>query len=138
MQDGFDPAQHGLRPIHVETVAGTVYACLAETPPDFEPYRRAVGPMLAVHDFQNAKVIHTATLLERANWKLVMERTRASATIAPAATPELAITFPIFAKGNFETVSEHEANFDRRMLQLGLPGAPGRGRLVAGRPFSAQ
>jgi glycine betaine catabolism A len=126
MQDGFDPAQHGLRSIHVETVAGTVYACLDETPPDFEPYRRAVGPMLAAHDFQNAKVVHTATLLEQANWKLVMENARECYHCA-GRHPELAITFPIFAKGNFETISEHEANFDRRMLQLALPSAPAEG-----------
>lgn len=123
MGDSFDPAAHGLRPIHVETLAGTVYVCLADNPPDFAPYRAAVGPMLVAHDFKNAKLAHQATLTEMANWKLVMENARECYHCA-GRHPELAVTFPIYAKGNFETVSEHEAQFDRRMVELGLPSAP--------------
>lgn len=126
MGDGFDPSAHGLAPIHVETLEGTVYVCLAENPPDFAPYRAAVGPMLAVHDFRNARVAHQATLVERANWKLVMENARECYHCA-SRHPELAVTFPIFAKGNFETVSDHEAAFERRMAELALPGAPVEG-----------
>ena len=123
MGDDFDASAHGLRPIHVETLAGTVYVCLADNPPDFQPYRDAVGPMLEAHDFKNAKIAHEATLTEKANWKLVMENARECYHCA-GRHPELAVTFPIYAKGNFETVSEHEARFDRRMTELGLPGAP--------------
>jgi glycine betaine catabolism A len=123
MGEGFDPASHSLRPIHVEALAGTVYVCLADNPPDFQPYRDAVGPMLEPHDFRNAKIAHQATLLERANWKLVMENARECYHCA-GRHPELAVTFPIYAKGNFETVSEHEARFEQRMLDLGLPGQP--------------
>ncbi|MBW4024101.1 MAG: aromatic ring-hydroxylating dioxygenase subunit alpha [Proteobacteria bacterium] len=126
MGDDFDAANHGLKPIHVETLAGTVYVCLAETPPDFQPYRDAVGPMLEPHDFRNARIAHEATLLERANWKLVMENARECYHCA-GRHPELAVTFPIYAKGNFETVSEHEARFDARMAELALPGAPAEG-----------
>lgn len=123
MADGFDPSDHGLRPIHVETLAGTVYVSLAENPPDFQPYRDAVGSMLEVHDFKNAKIAHEVMLYEKANWKLVMENARECYHCA-GRHPELAVTFPIYAKGNFETVSEHEAKFDRRMAELGLPGSP--------------
>lgn len=126
MGEDFDAEAHGLAPIHVETLEGTVYVCLAETPPDFAPYRAAVGPMLATHDFRNAKIAHEATLVERANWKLVMENARECYHCA-GRHPELAVTFPIFAKGNFESVSDHEAAFDRRMTELGLPGAPVEG-----------
>lgn len=126
MGDTFDAAAHGLAPIHVETLEGTVYVCLAENPPDFEPYRRAVGPMLAAHHLKDAKVAHEATLVERANWKLVMENARECYHCA-GRHPELAVTFPIFAKGNFEQVSEHEARFDARMAELGLPGTPVEG-----------
>lgn len=126
MGDGFDPAAHGLAPIHVETLEGTVYACLAETPPDFAPYRAAVGPMLAAHNFREAKIAHQATLVERANWKIVMENARECYHCA-GRHPELAVTFPIFAKGNFEPVSDHEAAFDARMASLGLSGAPVEG-----------
>ncbi|WP_284947221.1 aromatic ring-hydroxylating oxygenase subunit alpha [Acidisoma cladoniae] len=123
MGDDFDPAAHSLRPVHVETVAGTVYVCLADTAPDFEPYRAAVGPMLEPHDLKNAKIAFQNTLMEKANWKLVMENGRECYHCA-GRHPELAVTFPIYAKGNFETVSDHEANFERRMTELGLPGIP--------------
>jgi Rieske 2Fe-2S family protein len=79
--------------------------------------------MLEPHNFKNAKIAHEATLLERANWKLVMENARECYHCA-GRHPELAVTFPIYAKGNFETVSAHEANFERRMTELGLPGLP--------------
>ena len=133
----FDAASHGLAPIHVETLEGTVYVCLADAPPDFEPYRRAVGPMLAPHHFKDARIAHEATLVERANWKIVMENARECYHCA-GRHPELAVTFPIYAKGNFEPVSDHEARFDARMTELGLPGAACRRRLVAGRAFPAQ
>jgi Rieske 2Fe-2S family protein len=126
MGDDFDASAHGLAPIHVETLEGTVYVCLAEAAPDFAPYREAVGPMLAVHDFRNARIAHEATLVEKANWKLVMENARECYHCA-GRHPELAVTFPIFAKGNFETVSDHEAEFERRMTELALPGAPAEG-----------
>lgn len=123
MGDDFDAADHGLAPIHVETLEGTVYVCLAETPPDFEPYRQAVAPMLAVHNLKDAKIAHQAVLTEKANWKIVMENARECYHCA-GRHPELAVTFPIYAKGNFETVSDHEANFDARMAELNLPSAP--------------
>jgi Rieske 2Fe-2S family protein len=123
MGDDFDASAHSLAPIHVETLEGTVYVCLSDTPPDFAPYRQAVGPMLAAHNLRDAKIAHQATLVERANWKLVMENARECYHCA-GRHPELAVTFPIYAKGNFESVSDHEAHFDARMTALGLPGAP--------------
>jgi Rieske 2Fe-2S family protein len=126
MGDDFDAGAHGLAPIHVETLEGTVYVCLADTPPDFEPYRRAIGPMLAPHHLKDAKIAHEATLVERANWKVVMENARECYHCA-GRHPELAVTFPIYAKGNFESVSDHEAKFDARMAELGLAGAPAEG-----------
>ncbi|WP_227321867.1 aromatic ring-hydroxylating oxygenase subunit alpha [Acidisoma silvae] len=123
MGDDFNAADHGLAPVHVQTLEGTVYVCLAEDAPDFEPYAKAVAPMLAAHNLKDAKIAHEATLMEKANWKLVMENARECYHCA-GRHPELAVTFPIYAKGNFETVSDHEANFDARMAELGLPSAP--------------
>jgi Rieske 2Fe-2S family protein len=76
MQADLDYAQHGLRPIHVETVAGSIYICLAEDPPAFDAFRNHVGPLLASHNLTNAKLAFESTLVERANWKLVMENAR--------------------------------------------------------------
>jgi len=76
MHEGFSPDRIGLRPVHVQTVAGTIYICLADDPPDFAPYKAALEPMLAPHDLANAKLAHEAHLVERGNWKLVMENSR--------------------------------------------------------------
>jgi phenylpropionate dioxygenase-like ring-hydroxylating dioxygenase large terminal subunit len=76
MHEGFSPDGIGLRPVHVETVAGTIYICLADEPPDFAPYKAALEPMLAPHDLANAKLAHEAHIVERGNWKLVMENSR--------------------------------------------------------------
>ena len=37
MPENFDRSQHGLRPVHLETIAGTVYVCLGDEPPPFAP-----------------------------------------------------------------------------------------------------
>jgi Rieske 2Fe-2S family protein len=76
MHEGFDIRRYQLRPVRTETVAGVIFVCLADKPPDFAAFRAALEPMLEPHDLRNTKVAHTVTLIERANWKLVMENAR--------------------------------------------------------------
>ncbi len=124
MADTFDPAEHALIPIRVESVAGTVYACLGEDAPDFAPFRRDLEPLLAPHDFVNAKVAHVDTLVERGNWKLVMENGR-ECYHCDAKHPELSFTFPTKSRGNFEDGGDlQRAAFDARMAMEGLPVGP--------------
>ncbi|RAI00188.1 (2Fe-2S)-binding protein [Acuticoccus sediminis] len=94
MQPGFDPAGHGLRPIHVREVAGAIFVCLADEAPAFERFRAELEPLLAPHNLGNAKVAYENTLLERGNWKLVMENARECYHCATG-HPELCLTFPI-------------------------------------------
>ncbi len=127
MGEAFDPGAHGLRPIHVETIAGTIYVCLAEDAPDFAPFREQFGPLLAPHDLANAKVAVTGTLVEAANWKLVMENARECYHCA-VRHPELSRTFPIGRKSLTE--DEERAVTDRfaeRMATLGLGIGPVEG-----------
>ena len=127
MGEGFDPAQHGLRPVHVETAGGCVYVCLADAPPDFAPFREAVEPMLAPHALRQAKVAHRSTLVERANWKLVMENARECYHCA-VRHPELSATFPVRAKKHFDRAGDARAEaFAARMVRLGLPSEPVEG-----------
>ena len=127
MQAGFDPADHALVPIRVETVAGTIYACLSEDAPDFAPFRRDLAPMLAPQNLQDAKVAHTSTLVERGNWKLVMENGR-ECYHCDAKHPELSFTFPTKASGNFDYNGDTRlAAFNARMAGLGLPVGPADG-----------
>src|SRR5260221_14139270 len=92
MHEGFDPSGISLKTVHVETVGGTVYVCLAEEAPDFAPYREALEPYLRPHDLGNARLAHEAHAVENANWKLVMENSRECYHCA-ARHPELMRTF---------------------------------------------
>ncbi len=76
MEDDFDPSQHGLVPVKAETIGGYIFISLSESPEDFEQFRREVEPYMLPHDFENAKVAHESTLIEKANWKLVIENNR--------------------------------------------------------------
>lgn len=72
----FDTDAHSLRPVRVETLAGVIFICLAPDPPDFASFRAALEPMLEPHDLRNARVAHTMTWIERADWKLAMQNAR--------------------------------------------------------------
>jgi Rieske 2Fe-2S family protein len=127
MAPDFDPATHGLRPIQIETVAGSIYACLADDPPDFAPFRDAVGPLLEPHDLLNAKVAVTGTLVEAANWKLVMENARECYHCA-VRHPELSRTFPVDRKSLTEDEERHITDaFAARMERMGLGVGPVEG-----------
>jgi Rieske 2Fe-2S family protein len=127
MAPEFDPAEHSLRPIALRTIAGTVYVCLADTPPPFDAFHDAFEPMLAPHQLHLGKVAHVATLVEKANWKLVMENARECYHCA-ANHPELSLTFPIGRK-TLTDAEQQEINetFGVRMAEQGLPCGPVEG-----------
>ena len=56
MAEDFDKSEHGLKPIHCETVGGYIFICLAERAPDFAPFRALVEPYLARHRLGETKV----------------------------------------------------------------------------------
>ena len=72
----FDPAKHGMKPVHCRTVSGLVYICLAEEAPDFDSFAEVAAPYLDVHDLGDAKVAYTSSIVEKGNWKLVWENNR--------------------------------------------------------------
>lgn len=127
MPSDFDRAQHGLRPIHVETVAGAIYICLADNPPAFDTFRTQVSPLLAPHHLADSKLAFESTMPVRANWKLVMENAR-ECYHCIARHPELSLTFPV---GGRRTVQFADARrldgFRARMADAGLPTGPVEG-----------
>jgi Rieske 2Fe-2S family protein len=135
MQADLDLAAHGLRPVHVETVAGSVYVCLAEDPPAFDAFREQVGPLLAPHNLANAKLAFESTLVERANWKLVMENARECYHCA-VRHPELAVTFPVRGRRpvQFADVQRFE-RFRTRIADVGLTAGPVEGAWWAAMRF---
>jgi len=76
MGDAFDKAEHGLRPLHVRVVAGTIFVCLAEQAPDLDAYAAAVTPLMAPHQLSGARVALEERIVVRGNWKLMMENSR--------------------------------------------------------------
>ena len=125
MHEGFSIEGIGLRPVHVRTVAGTIYICLADDPPDFAPFAAALEPMLAPHDLGNAKLAHEAHIVERGNWKLVMENSR-ECYHCRSSHPELMRTFLETYNFADPTSDPVISGFIARCNAAGLP-SDGRG-----------
>ena len=89
----FEAERFGLKPVHCETLAGYVFVCLAETPPDFASFRAMAEPYLAPHGLADAKVAYETMIVEKGNWKLVWENNRECYHCA-GNHPELCRTFP--------------------------------------------
>lgn len=123
MPEDFQKSDHGLKQVHLERVAGAIFICLAETPPDIETMRRDLTPLLAPHNLQHAKLAYQSTLVEYANWKLVMENGRECYHCATG-HPELSLTFPVNASAYFDLEDEPALAFGRRMAEIGLPMGP--------------
>jgi Rieske 2Fe-2S family protein len=76
MGDDFDASQFHLLPVRVELAGGYIFISFAADPPPFEDFRRDIEPYLLPHHLENAKIACTQVLVERANWKLVIENNR--------------------------------------------------------------
>ncbi|MCA8880633.1 MAG: aromatic ring-hydroxylating dioxygenase subunit alpha [Rhodobacteraceae bacterium] len=76
MGPDFNPKENGLRPVHCREVAGLVFVCVAETAPDFEPVAREAARYVGPHDLKNTKVAFQSSIIEKGNWKLVIENNR--------------------------------------------------------------
>ena len=97
MGPGFDRSCHGLKPVHVRSLEGLIFVCLAEEPPaDFDEMARIMGPYIAPHNVRGTKVAFQSDIIEPGNWKLTMENNRECYHCA-ANHPEL--TVPLFAYG---------------------------------------
>ncbi|SHI65813.1 aromatic ring-hydroxylating oxygenase subunit alpha [Wenxinia saemankumensis] len=94
MGPDFDPAQHNLRPVALRDLAGLIYICLAEDPPDFDAFAAMALPYLQVHDLHRARVAHSSTIVEKGNWKLVWENNRECYHCA-GTHPALCRSFPL-------------------------------------------
>lgn len=119
MPEGFVKGDHGLVPVHLETLAGVIFICLSDDPPPFDYCRERLAPLLAPHRFDKAKVAAQSQLTEYANWKLVMENARECYHCATG-HPELSLTFPVNSSAYFDRDKEHTAEFAARMGAFGL------------------
>lgn len=93
MGPDFDATQHGLKPVHCRQVAGLVFICLAQTPPDFTAFTAEAERYLGPHGLADTKVAYQSTIIEKANWKLVLENNR-ECYHCSGSHPALCRTFP--------------------------------------------
>ncbi|SFJ81323.1 aromatic ring-hydroxylating oxygenase subunit alpha [Celeribacter neptunius] len=77
MGKDFDKSCHNLRTVHVRSIAGLIFICLAEEPPaDFDEMATTMAKYIAPHDIANTKVAFQSELIEEGNWKLTLENNR--------------------------------------------------------------
>ena len=120
MSDDFDKAEHGLNPVALECVEGVMFVCLAETPPSFDAFRETLAKYVAPHRFKDAKIVAESTLIENANWKLVMENAR-ECYHCGTGHPELSKSFPVNMSAHFDLgESEATQKFVSTMADHGL------------------
>jgi len=76
MGPDFDPAAHGLKKVHCVDLGGMVFVCLAEVPPPIADLAGKLTSHLAPSGLTDAKVAFSSTIVEKGNWKLVIENNR--------------------------------------------------------------
>jgi Rieske 2Fe-2S family protein len=70
-------AQRSLKPVHVRQLAGLIFICIADEPPDdFDDMAKRMTPYLAPHGLTRAKVARQVDIIEHGNWKLTIENNR--------------------------------------------------------------
>ncbi len=108
MGAGFDTSCHSLKSVHLRSVEGLLFICLADEPPtDIDELAAKMGPYLAPHAIRDTKVAHQTDLIELGNWKITMENNRECYHCA-GNHPEL--TIPLFEYGfGFSPESMDEA-----------------------------
>jgi Rieske 2Fe-2S family protein len=128
-QDGFDRSAFSLKPAHIESVGGYIFASVAETPPDFAPLRDMVAPYFAPFDLKNAKVAREDRIIEEGNWKLVLENNRECYHCA-GSHPELCRTFPEAPSFMRTTNNQGEGIIETFWKEVEAAGLPSRFRIA--------
>jgi Rieske 2Fe-2S family protein len=144
MGDQFDRSCHGLKPVHLRSIEGLLFVCLADPPPaDIDEMARVMVPRLAPHDLRNTRIAQQVDLIEEGNWKLTMENNRECYHCA-CNHPELSASYSKFSVGfapdpddatEIEAATAYAAQ-EKRLLAdweaRGLPSNPVE--VLAGRP----
>ncbi|KXF79945.1 aromatic ring-hydroxylating oxygenase subunit alpha [Enterovibrio coralii] len=76
MGDDFDKSGFSLGSVHCRASGGYIFVCLAETPPPIDAFLDDLAYYLEPYDLDNAKVAVQSEIIEKANWKLVVENNR--------------------------------------------------------------
>ncbi|GKW48711.1 aromatic ring-hydroxylating oxygenase subunit alpha [Halomonas sp. NCCP-2165] len=76
MGNNFDLNQYGLKPVQVKTGGGFIFVSLADEPPAIDDFLATLNHYLEPYDMENTKVAVESSIVEQANWKLVIENNR--------------------------------------------------------------
>ncbi len=76
MGSDFDTGGYHLAAATVREVAGLVFVCLADDPPDFDQAEAAIRAQLQPHGLAAGRVVHRAHYPVNANWKTLVENNR--------------------------------------------------------------
>ena len=126
MSEDFDRDDFPLKSVHLQNLEGLIYICLSDNPPDFERFRSTISPYITPHQPAKTKVVYESTLIEEANWKLVIENNR-ECYHCSSAHPELLVSLVEMALPDddrngeeFDIMQQKGKEWDK----LGLPHAP--------------
>ncbi|HEY2177429.1 MAG TPA: aromatic ring-hydroxylating dioxygenase subunit alpha [Caulobacteraceae bacterium] len=73
MPEGFEPGEHGLRPLPLTIVGGLMFVSFGKAPPSMAEAAPALAAMTDAYGWSEAKVAARRSYAVAANWKLVME-----------------------------------------------------------------
>ncbi|MFP8967212.1 aromatic ring-hydroxylating oxygenase subunit alpha [Pokkaliibacter sp. CJK22405] len=76
MGEDFDKEKFSLKKVHVRTGGGFIFVCLGKEPPAFDNFLSTLDEYLEPYDMENTKVAVETNIIEKANWKLVLENNR--------------------------------------------------------------
>lgn len=76
MGESFNKEDYPLKPVHCCSAGGYIFISLAESPTEIDSFLASLAYYLEPHDLENAKVVAESSLIEDANWKLVIENNR--------------------------------------------------------------
>jgi Rieske 2Fe-2S family protein len=132
MADGFDKSHHSLKPVHLKNMAGMLFICLADNPPqDFDEMAKAMTPYIAPHKIDDCKIAVQVDIIEQGNWKLTLENNR-ECYHCTSNHPELNVSLYAYSYGfapkpeQAEGLRQYEELVNKRHAQweaCGLPSA---------------
>ncbi len=76
MGEDFDKKKFPMKKIHCRTAGGYIFISLADNPPPIDEFLDDLSHYLEPYDLENAKVAVESVMMEKANWKLVIENNR--------------------------------------------------------------
>ena len=76
MGESFDPSKYSLKSVHCIDLGGMIFICLAKVPPAINDLAASLTRYVAPSALADSKIAFTSTIVEKGNWKLVMENNR--------------------------------------------------------------